>query len=60
LIVGSSMGYHLTQNLIIDGSYGHAFFKKETINIRTMQNFITGVNQGAHDAVSLKLTVTAP
>lgn len=59
LSVGSSMGYHLTQNLTIDGSYGHAFFKKENINIRTTQNFITGVNQGAHDAVSLKLTLTA-
>lgn len=59
LIVGSSMGYQLMKNLTVDCSYGHAFFKKENINIWTAQNIITGVNQGAHDAVSLKLTLTA-
>ena len=59
LSVGSSMGYQLMKNLIVDCSYGHAFFKKEPINIWTAQNIITGVNQGAHDSVSLKLTLTA-
>ena len=59
LVVGSSMGYRLMQNLSIDCSYGHAFFKKENINISTAQNILTGINQGDHNAVSLKLTLTA-
>lgn len=59
LVVGFSMGYQLTKNFTLNGSYGHAFFKKENINIETTQNMITGVNQGADDAVSLRLTVTA-
>ncbi|MDP1603459.1 MAG: outer membrane protein transport protein [Legionella sp.] len=59
LVVGSSMGYQLMKNLTVDCSYGHGFFKKENINISTAQNLITGVNQGEHDAVSLKLTLTA-
>lgn len=59
LIVGSSMGYQWTKNLTVDCSYGHAFYKSEDINILTAQNIITGVNQGSHDAVSLKLTLTA-
>jgi long-chain fatty acid transport protein len=58
LIVGSSMGYQLLQHLTVDCSYGHAFFKKENINILTTQNIIKGVNRGAHDSVSLKLTLT--
>lgn len=58
LVVGASMGYQMMKNLAVDGSYGHAFFKKENINIRTTQNIITGVNQGTHDAISLKLTLT--
>ncbi|MBL7480626.1 OmpP1/FadL family transporter [Legionella bononiensis] len=59
LTVGSSMGYQLLENLTIDFSYGHAFYQKEIINIRTAQNIITGVYHGTHDAVSLKLTLTA-
>jgi long-subunit fatty acid transport protein len=58
-VVGSSMGYQLMKNLTIDCSYGHAFFKKENINILTAQHIISGVNQGAQDSVSLKLTLTA-
>lgn len=58
-VVGSSMGYQLLKNLTINGSYGHGFFKKENINILTKQNIITGVNEGTHDAVTLKLTLTA-
>lgn len=59
LVLGSSMGYHLTKNLTIDCSYGHAFFREKNINISTAQNIITGTNEGRHDAVSLKLTLTA-
>lgn len=59
LVVGSSMGYQMLENLSVDCSYGHAFFKKETINILTAQNAISGVNQGTYNVVSLKLTFTA-
>lgn len=59
LVVGSSMGYQILENLTIDCSYGHAFFKTEAINILAAQNNITGINQGSHDAVSLKFTLTA-
>ena len=59
LVIGSSMGYQLMKNLTVDCSYGHAFFKKENINIWTAQNIITGINKGTHNAVSLKLTLTA-
>lgn len=59
LVVGFSMGYQLMENFAVNCSYGHAFFKKENINIQTAQNIITGVNQGVNDAVSLKLTFTA-
>lgn len=58
-IVGSSMGYQLMKNLSVDCSYGHAFFENKPINISTEQHNIHGVNQGAHDSVSLKITLTA-
>lgn len=57
-VIGSSVGYKLMKNLAVDCSYAHAFFKDETINIHTAQNNINGVNQGAHDSVSLKLTLS--
>ena len=59
LVVGSSMGYQLMKNFTVNCSYGHAFFKKQNINIETAQNIITGFNQGVNDAVSLRLTFTA-
>lgn len=59
LVVGSSIGYRVMQKLTIDCSYGHAFFEKETINVSTAQTIITGINQSNHNAVSLKLTLTA-
>ena len=59
LSVGSSMGYQLFEHLSVDCSYGHAFFKKKSINIATAQNIVAGINQGSHDSVSLKLTLTA-
>lgn len=59
LITGFSMGYQLMNHLTVDFGYGHAFFKKEPIDIQISQNIITGINEGAHDAVSLKFTLTA-
>jgi hypothetical protein len=59
LVVGFSTGYELMKNLTVDCSYGHAFFKNENINIWTVQNIISGVNQGTQDAFSLKFTLTA-
>ncbi|KTD52821.1 OmpP1/FadL family transporter [Legionella quateirensis] len=59
LTVGSSVGYQILENLSMDFSYGHAFYQNELINIKTAQNIITGVNHNTHDAVSLKLTLTA-
>lgn len=59
LITGFSMGYQLMKHLTVDCSYGHAFFKKELIDIQTSQNIITGINEGDHDAVSLKFTLSA-
>ncbi|WP_454784642.1 OmpP1/FadL family transporter [Legionella sp. WA2024007413] len=58
-ITGFSMGYQLMNHLTVDFGYGHAFFKKEQIDIKTSQNIITGTNEGAHDAASLKFTLTA-
>ena len=59
LTTGFSMGYQLMNHLTVDGGYAHAFYKKELIDIRLPQNIITGINEGSHDAVSLKLTLTA-
>ncbi|KTD00352.1 long-chain fatty acid transporter [Fluoribacter gormanii] len=59
LVTGFSMGYRLMNHLTVDFGYGHGFFKKEQIDIQTSQNVITGINEGAHDAVSLKFTLTA-
>ncbi|RUR17935.1 aromatic hydrocarbon degradation protein [Legionella sp. km535] len=59
LTVGFSMGYQMLEHLTVDFSYGHAFYQRELINIRAAQNTITGVNNGIHDAVSLKLTLSA-
>lgn len=57
IILGASTGYNLTKNIIIDGSYAHAFIRNENIHILSGRNIILGVNQAVRDAVSLKLTV---
>lgn len=57
ITLGASMGYEITKNIIIDGSYAHAFVQNQTINIRTGRNFINGENRAVRDAVSLKLTI---
>ncbi len=56
IILGASMGYEITKNISVDGSYAHAFIKNQTINISNAINNITGVNKGSRDSISLKLT----
>lgn len=56
IIVGASAGYKLTKNIIIDGSYAHAFVKNQNINIANAINRINALNKGYRDSVSLKLT----
>lgn len=58
-IIGGSMGYQVMKNLAIDCGYGHAFFNAKNIAIVTEQQIVQGVNQGSHDAFSLKLTLSA-
>lgn len=55
-ILGASMGYEICKNIIIDGSYAHAFIKNQDIHITSLRNVINGVNKGFRDAISLKLT----
>jgi long-subunit fatty acid transport protein len=57
VILGASMGYEIHKRIIIDGSYAHAFLQNEDINIMSGSNRIKGVNQGAVNAFSLKLTL---
>ncbi len=56
IVAGASAGYEITDNIIIDGSYAHAFIQNENINIVSARSSITGVNKGSKDSVSLKLT----
>ncbi|MDR3492776.1 MAG: outer membrane protein transport protein [Gammaproteobacteria bacterium] len=55
-ILGGSLSYEIFKNLIIDGSYAHAFIHDENININSSRSVVTGVNKAARDGVSLKLT----
>lgn len=56
IVLGASTGYEIFKNIIIDGSYAHAFMKNQRINIIGARNTINGINTGSRDAVSLKLT----
>ncbi len=56
IILGASMGYELHKNVIIDGSFSHAFIQNQNINIKGSRNIINGENKASRDAVSLKLT----
>lgn len=56
IILGVSTGYRIFKNILLDGSYAHAFMKNKNIHITTGRNLINGVNQGALDSFSLKLT----
>jgi long-chain fatty acid transport protein len=56
IILGASMGYELSKNILIDGSYAHAFIQNQSIHVTTAPNIINGVTKGAVNVVSLKLT----
>ena len=57
ITLGTSMGYTIFKNVILDASYAHAFIKNQNIHVTTAQNFITGIQKGAINAFALKLTV---
>ena len=59
MVLGASIGYEIKKNVSIDGSYAHAFIKNQPINIASKNNLITGINQGAGDSISIKLTMTS-
>ncbi|MEO8400236.1 MAG: outer membrane protein transport protein, partial [Gammaproteobacteria bacterium] len=56
IILGTSMGYEIYKNIIVDGSYAHAFMQNQNIHITSRPNIIIGKNKGAPDAISLKIT----
>lgn len=56
IILGTSMGYKLSKNIVIDGGYAHAFIQNQNINVATNRNIINGVTNGFVNAVSLKVT----
>lgn len=56
IILGASMGYEISKNIIIDGGYAHAFIQNKHINVTTANNIINGITSGFVNAVSLKLT----
>lgn len=56
VILGTSMGYELFKNIVVDAAYAHAFVLKEDINITNARNDINGVTKGYVDVVSVKLT----
>lgn len=57
IITGGSMGYQISKNIIIDGSYAHAFVQNKNINVTGVINQIDGLTNGFVDTFSLKLTV---
>jgi|GEM_PF-1085885 len=57
IILGSSAGFELSKNIIIDASYAHAFIKSANIQILSALNQVNGINKANRDAVSLKLTI---
>jgi long-subunit fatty acid transport protein len=57
IIVGGSVGYKISKNIIIDGGYAHAFIQNKNINITGGINQIDGRTNGSVDAFSLKLTL---
>ncbi len=57
IILGASVGYQLYKNILIDGSYAHAFVENQNIHIVSTQRTINGVNTNAGNAVSLKVSV---
>lgn len=56
IIVGPSISYQISKNMIIDASYAHAFIQNKDIHITGAINQIDGVTSGFLDTFSLKLT----
>lgn len=52
-----ALGFFLFPWTAYDGSYAHSFALNQDINISNSRNAINGVNKGAGDSVSLKLTL---
>jgi long-subunit fatty acid transport protein len=57
IVLGASTGYQINKNIVVDGSYAHAFIQNANIHINTGRNMINGVNEASLNSVSLKLTV---
>lgn len=57
IVFGGSMGYQVNKMITIDASYAHVFMQDEHIDIAGGRYLVNGVNEGARDAVSLKLTL---
>lgn len=56
IILGASMGYDISKNIVIDTGYAHAFILNENIHVATGLNRINGITTGSVDVFSLKLT----
>lgn len=56
-IVGASTGYEIYKNIMIDGSYAHAFFQGANIHIANGRNVINGIQNAFLNAFTLKLTL---
>lgn len=57
LIIGASMGYEINKNIVIDGSFSHAFIQNQYINIVRSRDSIHGENRVSQDSIALKLTI---
>ncbi len=58
LVVGTSVGYKINQNIMIDGSISHGFIHNQNINIASGRYSIVGENKASQDALSLKVTLS--
>lgn len=56
MVLGFSTGYEISKRFLIDGSYAHVFMHDQGMDINNGRFLIDGVNQGARDAVSVKMT----
>lgn len=56
ITVGTSTGYEITKNIVIDGGYAHTFIQDKNIHVTTGINRINGVTNGSVNAFSLKVT----
>jgi len=56
IILGASMQYELSKNILIDTGYAHAFIQNKNIHATTPNSQINGTTHGFVNALSLKLT----